>query len=119
MQTSEKTKTFLEDARTQAATLHQSIERGIAQRESQMNATLLQTSAKARDLAKTLKGKADTADASIKAKLNAAAAHAEAVARNGEDGRPRPMLDAAQKLARSISDAVAHVRTNGGIGAKK
>ena len=119
MQTPEKTTTFLEDARTKAATLHQSIERGIAQGESQMNATLLQTSAKARELAQTLKGKADAADASVKAKLNAAAAHAEAVAKNGESGRPRPMLDEAQKLAHSISDAVAHVRTNGGIGAKK
>ena len=119
MQTSDKTSTFLEGARKEAATLHQSIETGIAGGEAQMRAVLDQSSAKARDLAKTLKSNADTADATIKAKLTVAAAHAEAVAKNGQSGRPRPMLDEAQKLAHSISDAVAHVRTHGGTGAQK
>jgi hypothetical protein len=119
MQTSEKTNSFLEGARKEAATLHQSIEAGIAGGEAQMRVALDQSSAKARDLGKTLKSNADTADAALKAKLTDAAAHADAVAKNGQSGRPRPMLDEAQKLVHSISDAVAHVRTHGGTGAQK
>jgi hypothetical protein len=119
MQTSDKTESFLAGARKEAATLHQSIEKGVAGGEAQMRAALDQSSAKARDLATRLKSKADTADAAIKAKLTEAVAHADAVAKNGESGRPRPMLDEAQKLAHSISDAVAHVRTHGGNGAQK
>ncbi len=119
MQTPEKTTSFLAEARANAATLHQSIEQGVSQGEARMHTALQQSSAKARDLAQTLKTKADTADASIKAKLMAAAAHADAVAKNGQSGRPRPMLDEAQKLNHSISDAVAHIRTHGGPGAQK
>jgi predicted lipid-binding transport protein (Tim44 family) len=119
MQTSEKTSSFLEGARKEAATLHQSIEAGIAGGEAQLRVALDQSSAKARDLATTLKSNAGTADAAIKAKLTDAAAHADAVAKNGQSGRPKPMLDEAQKLVHSISDAVAHVRTHGGTGAQK
>ena len=119
MQTPEKTKSFLEEAREQATSLHQSIEQGISQGENRMQAALERSSAKARDLAATLKAKADTADAALKAKLTAAAEQAEAVAKNGQSGRPRPMLDAAQKLSHSISEAVAHVRAHGGTGGQK
>ena len=119
MQTPDKTTGFLAEARANAATLHQSIERGVSQGEARMHAALQESSAKARDLAQTLKSKADTANASIKGKLMAAAAHGEAVAKNGQSGRPRPMLDEAPKLAHSLSDAVAHVRTHGATGAKK
>ena len=119
MQIKDKTNSFLEEAREKASTLHQSIEQGVAQGEARMHAALEQSSAQARDLARTLKSKADTADATIKAKLMAAAAHADAVAKNGLSGRPLPMLEEAQKLAHSISDAVAHVRTHGGTGAQK
>lgn len=83
-----------------------------------MRTTMDQSAAQARELAKRLKDKADGADAAIKAKLMAAAAHADAVAKNAESGRPRPMLDEAQKLSHSISDAVAQVRTHGGKGEK-
>jgi hypothetical protein len=119
MQTPDKTTGFLAEARADAATLHQSIEQGISQGEARMHAALQQSSARARDLAQTLKTKGETADTSIKAKLMAAAAHADAVAKNGQSGRPRPMLDEAQKLNHRISDAVAHVRTHGGTGAQK
>jgi uncharacterized damage-inducible protein DinB len=119
MPTSEKTNSFLEEARKEAAALHQSIEQGVAGGETQMRAALDQSSARANDLAKTLKSKADTADAALKAKLTEAAAHADAVAKSGQSGRPRPMLDEAQKLTHSISDAVAHVRAHGATGAQK
>lgn len=118
MQTPEKMNTFLQEARREAAALHQSIEQGVAQGETRMQTVLEQSSAKARDLSKTLKSKANTADAAIKAKLTAAAAHADALAKNGESGRPKPMLDEAQKLSHSISDAVAHIRTHGENGAQ-
>lgn len=118
-QTSNKTTGFLAEARANAATLHQSIERGVSQGEARMHAALQASSAKARDLAQTLKRKADTANTSIKGNLMAAAAHAEAVAKNGQSGRRRPMLDEAQNLARSLSDAVAHVRTHGATGAQR
>lgn len=119
MQTPETTNTFLQEARREAATLHQSIEQGVAQGETRMQGALEQSSAKARDLAKSLKSKAADTDSAIKAKMTAAAAHADAVAKHGESGRPKPMLDEAQKLAHSISDAVAHIRTHGESGAQK
>lgn len=119
MQTPQKSNVYLEEARKQASTLHQSIEQGIAQGESRMQTALNESSAKARDLAQTLKRNAESADATVKAKLTAAAAHAEAVASNGQSGRPRPMLDEAQKLSHSISDAVAHIRAHGKTGAQK
>jgi dsDNA-specific endonuclease/ATPase MutS2 len=118
MQTPEKT-SFLQEARDDAKRLHQSIEQGLAQGETRMHAVLEQSSAKARDLAKTLKSKADVADTTIKAKMMAAAEHADALAKHGENGRPRPMLEEAQKLTHSISDAVAHIRTHGETGAQK
>jgi hypothetical protein len=119
MQTPEKTSTFLETSRADAATLHQTIEAGIAQGETRMHATLQQASDKAREIATTLKTKAATADSDMKAHLLAAATHADAVVRNGLTNRPRPMLDEAKKLSHSISEAVAHVRANGESGAKK
>jgi dsDNA-specific endonuclease/ATPase MutS2 len=119
MQTPEKTNTFLEEARREAASLHQSIEQGVAQGETRMQDVLAQSSAKARALSTSLKSKAEDVDSGIKAKMTAAAAHAEAVARHGESGRPKPMLEEAQKLSHSISDAVAHIRTHGESGGQK
>lgn len=119
MQTPEKTNTFLQEARREAANLHQSIEQGVAQGETRMQDVMAQSSAKARDLSQSLKSKAADADSAIKAKMTAAAAHADAVAKHGESGRPKPMLDEAQKLSHSISDAVAHIRTHGETGAQK
>jgi hypothetical protein len=119
MQTPEKATSFLQEVRADAAKLHQSIEQGLAQGETRMRTTMEQSTAKARELAKTLRNRADVADSATKAKVMEAAAHADAVAKNGENGRPRPMLEEAQKLTHSISDAVARVRTHGQTGAQK
>jgi hypothetical protein len=117
MQPTKRARSFLEGARADAATLHQSIECGAMLDETRMLPALEQSGARAHELARALQRHAQGADATVRAKLTAAAAHAEAVAKNAQTGRARPMLDEAQKLAHRISEAVAHVRANGGSGA--
>ncbi|HYZ17202.1 MAG TPA: hypothetical protein VE591_12400, partial [Candidatus Acidoferrum sp.] len=79
---------------------------------------LASASANARDLATRLRNDAQSADAATKAKLQEAASHAEAAAAHGRDGRPRPMLEEAHKVAQSVSAALAGVRAQMQTGAK-
>ena len=114
MQTSGKINSFLEEARDKAAALHKSIEAANAQGEARMQASLKDAGAQADALAVELEKQSATADETIKSKLASATAHAKEVVQHGQSNRPRPMLDAAQKLNHDLSDALAHVRGNRG-----
>ena len=110
MQTSEKTANFLEEARAKAAALHQSIEQALSQGEARMNASLKDNGSAADALYKELVAESATADGEVKQKLAAAAAHAQEASKQAQAGRPRSMLEAAQKLNHQLAEAVASAR---------
>jgi hypothetical protein len=118
VETTATTKDLLDKARAEAKILHESIEQGVAQGERQMQTTLAQASASARELATRLRSQAQAADTATKAKLQEAASHAEAAAQHGQSGRARPMLDETHKISQSISQALAGVRAQMQTGAK-